>query len=583
MKRKAIAVLLSCGMVLGAGCANKAQAPAPATEAPAATEEAVEEVVEEAPVEEEEPSEAEEEEIDTEEDVKGVSAGYAIPPEFYSIKDNRYEANEDYSIVLFHGYGETLQLTEDSADIYPELNKAMQLEAEEKQGEFDSTANQMLEDAKEMISENPDMDPEEISNRITYEKDIIMKRCDEYVTSYYENWYQDGGGAHGNYGCYGVNFDNYTGQKLTLEDILTDTSSLQDILKEKLEEAYTEPNYFMDDLDVLLADYDPTLTESAPLDGIEGEDGGYAFAYDYALSNEGLEFYFAPYALAPYAMGAQQVTIGYDEYRDLFNEDYLPYMYVPIVTNIQRYSVSLDLNGDGTKDAIGVDYAYNDDYSEVTGLKATVTIDGNESSAVVDSEWLDPEFDLNGYFMQLEDGRQYIYAVAEMMNDYQDLYIFDVTGGDVKSVSNLTITKPFKELEQDVYGEYLWVHPDHLVIGNRFDMMSTFNAGRVYFVGKDGMPDTNQEYYYVLTDAAYEPLTAKEPIPCIFVDEVGEAIQEDCLLSPGETFWNYRTNGEGIYDVKLEDGTIARLMVDQEGKIDGTAIDELVEQTYYAG
>ena len=177
-------------------------------------------------------------------------------------------------------------------------------------------------------------------------------------------------------------------------------------------------------------------------------------------------------------------------------------------------------------------------------------------------------------------------AVAELMDDSNELFVFDLNGGDVKAVSELSFTKPLVDFGEDNYGVYKWVHPDHLVLGSRFDMMSTFNASRAYFVGSDGMPDTNQEFYYVLTDAAYEPLVAKTDIPCVFIDEAGDVVEEDAVIPAGDNLWNYRTNGENIYDVKLSDGTIARLNVEdgeESRQINGVDIDELVEMTYYAG
>ena len=583
MKKKTFALMMAIGMLFTAACSNQTQAPAPKTEEP------VEETpVEETPVEtednaieevQEEPTEVEEEE----EDVKGASAGYAIPPEFYSRFDNRYETADDNSTVLFKGSYETLQLTEDMAELYPDLNTAITAEAAEKEAWFDQTANNMLSDFKELIEENPDMINGDRDDWNTYESSIVIERCDEWVTAYYESWNAFSGGAHGMYGCEGVNFDSQTGKKLLLTDILKDTSNLKEILVEKLQEAYPEPDYFADDLNVLLASYDPTVTESTPVDD-SGEE--YVYPYDYVLTNDGLNFYFGPYALAPYAMGAQEVTLGYEEYSDLFKDDYLPMYDTPVLRNFGQYSPLYDLNGDGTKDEIGVTYAYNDDYSEVTGLNASITIDGKESTAFVESDWLDPSFDLTGYYMHLRDGRQYIYAVAELMDDSNELYVFDLNGGDVKAVSELSFTKPLVDFGEDMYGIYKWVHPDHLVLGNRFDMMSTFNASRVYFVGSDGMPDTYQEFYYVLTDAAYEPLEAKTDIACEFLDEAGDVVEEDAVIHAGDNLWNYRTNGDEIFDVRLRDGTIARLHVEdgeESRQINGVDINELVVMTYYAG
>lgn len=120
---------------------------------------------------------------------------------------------------------------------------------------------------------------------------------DEKYLSFCQQEYDYAGGAHGMPYWIGFTFDLETGQKLGLEDIIENS---EEELKEIVTEYFAEyigknPDYFWNDA----------------LDYVREET---SLASSFYLTEEGIRFYFFPYALASYAAGFQAVTIPYEEF-----------------------------------------------------------------------------------------------------------------------------------------------------------------------------------------------------------------------------------------------------------------------------
>ena len=104
-------------------------------------------------------------------------------------------------------------------------------------------------------------------------------------------------------------------------------------------------------------------------------------------------------------------------------------------------------------------------------------------------------------------------------------------------------------------------------------------------MGPDGMPQSSDPWFQVLSSTPPEPLRAKTDLDCQIVDEDGNRSGED-VIPAGDTFEICRTDGETFLDVRLTDGRIARLKVTSSGypcEINGLVDQEVVEQTWYAG
>lgn len=115
--------------------------------------------------------------------------------------------------------------------------------------------------------------------------------------SFYQQDYDYTGGAHGMPFWVGFTFDLNTGERLLLSDVIENS-------EEELKEIVTR--YF--------EDYMSQTPDGFWEDALTTVKDGTDFSSDFYLTEEGICFYFEPYALACYAAGFQQVTIPYEEF-----------------------------------------------------------------------------------------------------------------------------------------------------------------------------------------------------------------------------------------------------------------------------
>ena len=119
------------------------------------------------------------------------------------------------------------------------------------------------------------------------------------------------GGTHGALGCVSANYDLTTGDVLTLGSIMhMDATKEQfiQIIIEKLASQAEELQLF-------------TGFEDGVYHRLGGDENLYE---DFFFSTTGLNFYFAPYEIAPYAAGVINVEIPYHELTGLIYDGYFP-------------------------------------------------------------------------------------------------------------------------------------------------------------------------------------------------------------------------------------------------------------------
>ncbi len=154
--------------------------------------------------------------------------------------------------------------------------------------------NENIEWMEELLKE----DEESFGIHYSYSSKVSeIAYFDEHYLSFCQQEYDYMGGAHGMPLWIGMTFDLQSGQRLTLEDVIGNS---EEELKEIVTEYFAEyigrnPEYFW-------ADAIETVKEEADFD------------LSFYLTEDGIKFYFPPYALACYAAGFQEVTIPYDEF-----------------------------------------------------------------------------------------------------------------------------------------------------------------------------------------------------------------------------------------------------------------------------
>ncbi len=487
-----------------------------------------------------------------------------------------YESAPDYGGCLVNGKCESPVLGDDSAEQYPALAAALQDYTNQEIRTYKDNIQELKEQAEMEYQESPDR----FKDGMYYTSDVsvLPQRVDEKVVSFFSSASDYTGGAHGMYGMDGKTFDTRTGKELALTDVLSNLSDLTGLIKTELLENY-DPTLF-DDLDQALSYYDVAVTEAT---ATADNDMGYVYPYHWALNPRGVSFYFGPYALAPYAAGDQMITLSYEKYPALFNPDYLPEgstgFMIPFTWSLTGY----DVDGDGKPNGITLDYDYDENYEERQALR--VSVEGMGSAATEEGSF-DTEYDVTGYYARTADGRQYVFVTENMESDYQQWYVFDLNGSEVRMSGTTGFVRAVKEKDNGDLTELMLTDPDHMLLGNKFDFLCSFVAVREYAPGEDGIPVSNDPYFHVYYDCAQEPLVAKTKLEYTMLDENGDETKGKGEINPGDTFRVFRTDGETVLDVELSDESLGRLTITDAAspcRIDGIVDEDCVEQLWYAG
>jgi len=128
----------------------------------------------------------------------------------------------------------------------------------------------------------------------SFKYDAVVFENTDSVFSFEKSFYQYTGGAHGNRGKRFWNFDASTGAQLRLEDLFS---------KKELAE--------LAELGELSFRKNRKIPKNKSLKELGYEfDDGFSLTSNFLITDTGLVFYYAPYAIAPYAFGDTEFTIS---------------------------------------------------------------------------------------------------------------------------------------------------------------------------------------------------------------------------------------------------------------------------------
>ena len=178
-----------------------------------------------------------------------------------------------------------------------------------------------------------------------------VTRMDDAVLSLELTFYSYTGGAHGNYGSIGKNYDTRTGEAISLEDLSEDYAAFHATALDYIVNLAESPAY----KERLFA---PSKND---IDSALFADGSWVF------TQSGLNFMSDPYVLGPYASGEIYFRLPYEKAYDIglkedyrydgnfMEERYYIYKYdtetqEPVVDGTPDYT--FDLNGDGTAEEL---------------------------------------------------------------------------------------------------------------------------------------------------------------------------------------------------------------------------------------
>lgn len=456
------------------------------------------------------------------------------------------EAEEQYVEIL---------LDEKTEKKYPELAEALKRYNAEEAAAAKETLEGLCRDYDEMKE----------AGALAYRDLVMSDRCegtvlraDSNVISVFREHSSYWGGVHGMYAYSGVSFDTAAGRELALADVVVDMDAFFELVNDKMKSQYADIYEYLSDVEEHLAGIDPADNQ----------------AIAWSIDSEGVNVYFNPYTLGAYAMGAQIVSVYFDEAPEIFEERYMmvPETYViPMNQNIPRY---VDTDGDGERELVEILYEtadYAGEYSSQYDWEITA---GDRSVTVPDSCYSE-----TSYLVRAND-QYYLYIFECSDNDYSLLATVDLKNMVYDQDETINaglgmIAYDWRETE-DGYAswemEYGFTDPEDFELETRLDVLSTVTGKRQYHIGPDGYPESDGEWYQINSGIV---LQAKQDVACELVDQNGRKIAEATLPADAYVIL-VCTDGETWVDVQeIDESEIVKeeyddwcMMYSEDAKVD---------------
>ena len=425
---------------------------------------------------------------------------------------------------------------------------------------FDKYNEESLTDAKALMYEFEsfveEMEGDEYNPAYCQaESKIYMQRADNHIVSFLEHVYEYTGGVHPNYFWLGQNYEPYTGEKLKLTEVLTDCTDLPTILEKKITEKYSGVTFF---------DLEDTLSQYKPED--------FTWTVDY----QGITFWFSPYEIAAYAVGTLSAKIWFDEFPDMFNEEYkvAPENYaisLPVGLDIEFDLVE----DDGKKDSVYTE-TVPDQYGSYNMLSTVV-------NGITYTDEINYAYEFDVYLVHMGN-KNYIYSDSWSDNNYHMICAVDISETEMKQIAQLSGTGFCGEYVEEGYETGTLYHqvlndPSEFRLSTRFDILGTRDAFAHYKVNEtDGRPEMTDDAYNI--EDGFE-ITSVIPLEAEILPD--KSTKE---IPAGTVFYPLRTDGKTYIDLKTDDGTEVRFNYDTSEypcKVNGVAEDECFENLMYAG
>ena len=428
----------------------------------------------------------------------------------------------------------------DDEEQYTELNAALSAYNEEKRAAAAEEQAFLLETARAAAEETEDFYGYQSSS------EVKILRADERVFSFAKSVYSFTGGAHGNSGVIGVSFDSKTGEELRLSNVISDKEALSAYITARLEEEYGS-------MDMLFEDWKEYV--------------GSAADFNFALGPSGMEVYFDPYEIGPYALGEVTIEVPYTEESIGFNEAFLPAK-EQSMWELEAYDeLMLDVDGDNEAEAIGLSFQAQEDQSQST--YTFYVMDGEETSSVngICGYGMD-----KAYILKKPEGGYVFYGDCKSDNDWHYLTMVDID--TLMAGDGADPTEYYEAFYDNVP-----VSAESFYLETRGSLISTVPERRRHCVAGNGLPEALQDDFII--DGLI--LTAKKDIKCI--SESGKG--EESTIPAGTELRAVSTDESSYIIAELTaSGEAVRIEVNGESwphTIDGTDIEDCFEGLVFAG
>ncbi len=471
------------------------------------------------------------------------------------------ELEDTYRLISELSY-DVPALSDESAEAFPELDAVLRELANEWKKDAETNFTELTANAQEFFAEQT-----EYYSPLYYRHGFLLRRADSGILSLLGTYGSYTGGVHGDYGYGGYNYDCRTGEELRLDDVIADKTAMAERVIGMLYKNY-DSRAFFDSMEDTVRGYFQDGAETEP---------------SFTLEPDGITFWFNPYELAPYASGIQTVHILYGEasglFKDRCTDGVLSNYAIELVEGIDELT---DLEGDGTVDKISV-HGEPDEYDSYSYANIHVEVNGSE---ITNESW---SYSLRPVLVHAN-GNDVLLAQMTSDNDYQMMYLYDMTSGGPVYMGSEALS-----LEADVperYGEDFsggWravlTDTSHFRMGIRYDLLSTIGAERWYGIGADVVfvPETS---YFEMNNDSFA-LTTKTELHLDQVDEERDEVFGAGVDVPaGTKLYFFRTDNESYTDMKDEEGNVYRVTLDSvewPRTINGIELEECFDGMLFAG
>ena len=479
----------------------------------------------------------------------------------------QYEGEWDDKGAIITADSATIHILDDG---YEPLKEALEKYNEENWQEVYRVYLENREYAKE------DGFPEDLNLFIS--REISVTRADQKVLSLVNTETSFMGGAHGSYYEDGEVFDAETGAVLELSDVVTDYDKVYDYVMEYLKENY-ETEMFFDGYEEWIQEmfYEPEGAMAAPI--------------EWNMDMDSLDIRFNPYVIGPWVSGTFEVEIPYEKNEELFVSEYLPSLVGgPIRKIMPDEKITVDTDRDKDPEVIYFTVSEMDeDYMTTVALVVHEDEDLQGAFSRKTEEYYGTF--MNAYLVETPDEisegemLKYLYLEFVEENDFCRLYVIDLNRNE------LAKRKLFKQVgrsEASVYGHMI-ADSGQFSLYSRIYTLGTYLGYKKYFAGADGMPETDEEMYHLVTSGAdWDILLTSKRELAVLMHEDGSEEKTEVKLPKGTVFRPLKTDGETVMVMELEDGRRCDLIIERkDGEyqfyINGAGEYDCFENLPYAG
>lgn len=489
--------------------------------------------------------------------------------------DTRHSDDDNKTLLLTTSFS-SVMIIDDYKDEYPKLYEVLRQRADEGLETYTSDSESMYSEAAEHYESIKDSEsPYNEDEFPSYYNDACDKvtRSDSRILSIVSENDSYAGGAHPYHYMVGVSFIVATGETIALSDVLTvSEDEFKKELKGRLEQQFEERDSTFVNPDDYLSHYkfspDPDKMDDYTSEDYE-TDFNFYFAYD------GVHVFFNVYEIASYAEGSFDVCFSYDE--SLINDDYK-------LVDGTGYMEPDDIAS--YKDATykGADKMHFEYQDEGGTYSSSLTLVNGDSRDTLDVD-VDPTILERGvYHVYTGDGREYIYAMCDDVNDMEVFAVFDITGGKVKAVDCFYRDGVWIDIDGDYEGSAIWTNPEKILLTNYGVGLGTFTYLTICHVGDDGMPVTDDEAY-AIDDVVSDEITVTMAVPANIVEN-GEDTGKETTIPVGTVVVPIRCDDNSYIDVEADDGTIYRIYfssLEYPGYINNKEVTEYFSGIVYVG